>query len=87
VIARLDGHVDTGALPPVEPGPDRQHDPLLGRRLVDALRHHEAGPPHAVLVELLEDDLVEQGAKLVPDRLDRLAGRTRAHEPEDNRVE
>jgi hypothetical protein len=42
VIARLNRHVDTGGLPPVEPRSDGEDDSLLRWRLVDALWHDEA---------------------------------------------
>jgi hypothetical protein len=33
MVTRLHRHLDTGAHPPIEPGPHREYDPLLGRRL------------------------------------------------------
>ena len=64
-----DRHLDSRLRPPVEPGPDGQHDPLFGRRLVSAGRDDQPGAPHPVLVELLDHDLVEQRPQLVADRL------------------
>jgi hypothetical protein len=70
MVARLHGHLDSGLLPPVKTGPNRQHDPVLGRRIVRSRRHDEAGSPHPILIELLDDDLVEERPELVPTRLD-----------------
>ena len=60
-----DGHLDPDAAPPVEPGPDRQHDPVLRRRLVLAGRQEQPGAPHPVGVELLDDHLVEERPQLL----------------------
>ena len=70
VVAGLDGHPDADVLPPVEPRPDREDDPLLRRRVVAARRDDEAGAPHAVGVELLYHDAVEQRPQLVAGGLD-----------------
>ena len=43
VVADLHRHRDAGRLPPVDAGADRQHDPVLRRRLVVA-GGHDAGP-------------------------------------------
>ena len=56
---------DPDVIPPVEPGADREHDPVLGRRLVGARRHDQPGAAHPIGVELLDHDPVEQGAKLL----------------------
>ena len=42
VVAGHDRHLHAHAAPPVEPGPDRQHDAVLGRRLVLAGRQQQA---------------------------------------------
>jgi hypothetical protein len=60
VVADLDRHLHPGTRPPVEPRPDREHDPLFGRRLVGAGRDDQPGAPHPVGVELLDHDLVEE---------------------------
>ena len=65
MVAGLDRHPHADVVPPVEPGADREHDPVLGRRLVGAGRHEQAGAADPVGVELLDHDAVEQGAKLV----------------------
>jgi hypothetical protein len=52
-------------VPPVKPWTDRQHDPLLGRRLVGARRHKQSGAPNAIGIELLDHDPVEDGPQLV----------------------
>ena len=72
VVAGLDRHLDPGARPPVQAGPDREHDPLLGRRLVGAGRDHQPRAPHPVLIQLLDHDLVEERPQLVADRLGRV---------------
>jgi hypothetical protein len=59
VIAWVHRHLDPGLLPPVEPRPNREHDPLLRRWVVSARRDDEAGPPHPIRIELLDHDLVE----------------------------
>src|SRR4051812_2065751 len=63
VVARLDRHRHADVLPPVEPGADRQDDPVLGRRLVRAGGHEQPGLAHAVGLEFLDDDAIEQWAK------------------------
>src|SRR5512132_1261837 len=40
VVAGLHRHFDACGLPPVEPGPYREHDPLLGWRLIGPRRDH-----------------------------------------------
>jgi hypothetical protein len=65
VIARLDGHHHADVVPPVQAGPDREHDPVLRRRLVGARRDEQAGSPYAIGVEFFDDDAVEQGSQLV----------------------
>ena len=65
VVARADGHGHAGGLPPVDPRPDREHDPVLGRRLVRARRHDEARLADPVRLELLDDHPVEEGTQLL----------------------
>ena len=65
MVARLDRHHDPDLLPPVEPRADGQHDPVLGRRLVGARRHDQAGAANAIRIELLDHDPVEQRAELI----------------------
>jgi RecB family endonuclease NucS len=65
VVAWLDGHPHADVVPPIQSWPHGQDDPVLRRRLLLARRDQQAGPPHAIWVELLDDDAVEQGAKLV----------------------
>ena len=72
VVARGDGHRDARRLPPVDPGPDRQHDAVLRRRLVRAGRHDEPGLADPVGLELLDHHAVEEGPQLL------------AHGAEDN---
>jgi hypothetical protein len=83
VITGLNGHLDAGLLPPVEPGPDGEHDPLLGRRVVCAGRDDEPGPPHPILIELLDHDLIEQRPKVMPHGLNGLPPGLRIHGVED----
>src|SRR5688500_15308347 len=73
VVAGLHRHLDPGLFPPVEAGTDREHDSLLRRRLVASRRHDQARAADAVRVELLDDDLVEQGAELVANRFESLS--------------
>ena len=61
VVAGLYGHVDAGGLPPIETGPDREHDPP-GAAARPCQEAHEAGPAHPVLVELLQHHLIEERA-------------------------
>ena len=68
VVAGADRHVQALRLPPVDARADRQHDPVLGRRLVVAGRHDEAGAPDPVGIQLLDDHPVEQWAQLVTHR-------------------
>ena len=63
VVAWLDRHRHAGVLPPVHALPDGEHDPVLRRRLVRARRDHEPGLAHALGLELLDDDPVEQRAQ------------------------
>ena len=65
VVADLHGHRDSGRLPPVDARPDRQHDPVLRRRLVLAGGHDQTRPAYAVGVELLYDNPVEERFQLV----------------------
>ena len=63
-----DRHLDTGLTPPVASGADREHDPVLRRRLVRAGRNDEAGLADAVGLELLDDDTVEQRPQVLAHR-------------------
>jgi very-short-patch-repair endonuclease len=83
MVAWLHGHLDPGLLPPVEPRPDREHDPLLRGRIMGAGGHDESGPAHPVLIELLDHYLVEERPKLMPTSLYGLASRSRVHGAED----
>ena len=65
VVAGRDRHLDAHAAPPVEPGADREHDPVLRRRLVLARRQEQPGAPDAVRIELLDHHLVEEGSQLL----------------------
>ena len=65
MVARPDRHLHADAVPPVEARADREHDPVLGRRLVGAGRHEQARAADAVRIELLDHDAVEEGTKLV----------------------
>jgi len=84
VVARLNGHLHAGLLPPVEPWPHREDDALLGRRVVRPSGDDEARSAHPILVELLDHDLIEQRPQLMPNRLNGLPSRTRFHGEEDN---
>jgi very-short-patch-repair endonuclease len=42
-------------------------------------RHHKPRPPHPILVELLDHDLIEERPQLMPDRLDRIWDTRRSH--------
>lgn len=86
VIARLHRHLYADLLPPVEPRAHSEHDSLLRRRVVATGRYDQAGPPYAVLIELLHDHPVEQRLELVPDRLQRPMVRSRAHARQDIRA-
>jgi hypothetical protein len=86
VITRLHWHLNAGLLPPVEPGSDGEHDALLGRRVVRSGRDDESRPAHPILIELLDHNLVEEGPKLVPNRLDRLRPGLRIHGAQDIRA-
>src|SRR3954452_18649319 len=63
VVAGPDGHRDADVLPPVLALADREHDPVLGRRLVAAGRDEQAGAAEALGLELLDDDAVEEGSE------------------------
>jgi hypothetical protein len=65
VVARPDRHLHAGRLPPVDAVADREHDPVLGRRLVRARRHDKARAAHAVGLELLDDHSIEQRAQVM----------------------
>ena len=64
VVPRLDRHPHAHVVPPVQAGPDGEHDPVLGRRLVGARGHEQPGPADPVGIELLDDHAVEQWAEL-----------------------
>jgi hypothetical protein len=86
VIAGLNRHLHTGLLPPVEPGPDGQDDPLLRRRIVSPGGHDEPGPSHPILVELLDHDLIEERPKLMPNGPHGVMPGPRIHAVEDIRA-
>jgi hypothetical protein len=65
MVAGLHRHLHADLLPPFEPRSDRQHDPVLWRRLVRALRDEQAGAPNPIGVQLFDHDSIEQWAKLV----------------------
>jgi hypothetical protein len=65
VVTGLNRHLHADVIPPVEPGANREHDPVLGRRLVAPWRDEQTGAPDAVRVELLDHDPIEQRAKLL----------------------
>ena len=65
MVAGADRHRDAGGLPPVDPGPDREHDPVLRRRLVRAGRDDEPGLADPVGLELLYDNPVEERPELL----------------------
>ena len=65
VIAGADRHHTPDVIPPVQARTDREHDPVLGRRLLGARGHEQPGATDAVGVELRDDDAVEQRAQLV----------------------
>jgi hypothetical protein len=79
VVARLDGHLDAGLLPPIQAGPDGEDDALLRRRVVRSRRDDEPGSAHPILIELLDHHLVEERSELVTNGLNRLTSRTRFH--------
>ena len=62
MIARLDRHLHADTVPPIETRPDREHDPVLGRGLLGARRNDQARAAHAIGIELLDHDAVEEGA-------------------------
>ena len=65
VVAGRHRHLDPGLRPPVEPRPDREHDPVLGRRLVGAGGDQQARLADPVGLELLDHDAVEEWAQLL----------------------
>ena len=65
MVAGLDRHPDAGLLPPIQPGPDRQHDPVLRRRLVRSGGNEQPGLADPVGLEFLDDDAIEKRAKVV----------------------
>ena len=65
VVAGPTGILMPDAAPPVEPRADREHDPVLRRRLVLTRRQQQPGAPDAIRVELLDDHLVEEGPQLL----------------------
>ena len=65
MVAGPDGHLDADVVPPVESRTDREHDPVLRRRLVAAGRDEQPGAADPVRVELLDHDAVEQRTQLV----------------------
>ena len=65
MVAGRDRHLDAGLRPPVESRADREHDPVLGRRLVGAGRDEQPGLADAVGLELLDYDAVEEGSQLL----------------------
>jgi hypothetical protein len=58
-------------IPPVEPGADREHYAVLGRRLLGAGGHEQAGAADPVGVELLDHDAIEERAKLLAHAMNR----------------
>ena len=86
VVAGLHRHLDPCLLPPVQSGANREHDPLLRRRVVASRRHHQARASHAVGIELLDHHSVEQRPELVPDGLERFVVGSCAHAAQDIRA-
>jgi hypothetical protein len=75
VIAGLDRHPDANVVPPVKARADREHDPVLGWRLIGARRDEQTRAPDAIRVEFLDHDTIEEGAELVThSRLPMLGG-------------
>jgi hypothetical protein len=65
MVAGLDRHPDADVIPPIEPWPNRKHDPLLGRRFLGPGGNDQAGATDSIGIELLDDHAVKEGAKLV----------------------
>src|SRR3954454_3252586 len=63
VVAWGDRHAEADVLPPVLALADREHDPVLGRRLVGAGRDEQPGAAEPLGLELLDDHAVEEGAQ------------------------
>jgi hypothetical protein len=59
VVSALHRHLDAGPGPPVKTRPHREHDALLGRRLVRPWWDNKPGAADPVLIQLLDHDLVE----------------------------
>ena len=62
VIAGPDRHRDPDVLPPVQSGPDREHDAVQRWRFLRARRHDQPGTSNPIGVELLDYDAIEEGA-------------------------
>jgi hypothetical protein len=60
MIAGSDRHLEVRQV--WRPLADGQDNSLVGRQIVSALRNEQAGLAHALGFELLDDDLVEEGA-------------------------
>jgi hypothetical protein len=65
VITGLDGHAHADVVPPVQTGSDRQHDPVLWRRLVGARGHEQPGTADPIGVQFFDHNAVEQGTELI----------------------
>ena len=66
VVARSDGHSHADVAPPVEPLADGEDDAVLRRRLMRAGWDDQARLAHAVGLELLDDDAIEEGTQVLP---------------------
>jgi len=65
MVAGSDRHLYANVIPPIEARANRQHDPVLRRRLVGARWHEQSGASHPVRIELLDDNAVEEWSKLI----------------------
>jgi hypothetical protein len=65
VITAVDRHFDADVVPPIEARADREHDPVLGWRLVVTGRNQKAGATYPIRVELLDHDSIEEGTQFV----------------------
>ncbi len=75
MIAAHDGHLHADVIPPVQPGSDREHDPVLWWRFVVAGWNQKTGAAHPVRVELLDDNSIKQGPQFVAHARDANEGR------------
>ena len=65
MVTTVHRHLHADVVPPVKAGANRQHDPVLGWRLVVSGRDQQTRATDTVRIKFLDHDTVKQGAQFV----------------------